>query len=106
MFGRVFAGSDLTLGFLCQFGSATKEKAGRRISGTASRLGGINLSRQGDTLTNTDPSIQRRDFYELPHSHTFFFFGIAFESLPSGCRCHYPAYQNNTTIKSIEPQRD
>lgn len=26
LFGSVFAGSDFTLGFLCQFGSATKER--------------------------------------------------------------------------------
>lgn len=49
-----------------------KRNTARRISGLASKVGGINLSRQGDTLTNTDLSIEQRDFYELPDSRTFF----------------------------------
>lgn len=49
-----------------------KRNTARRISGLASKLGGINLSRQGDTLTNSDLSIEQRDFYELPDSRTFF----------------------------------
>lgn len=53
-----------------------KRKAARRISGTASELGGINLSRQGDTLTNTDLSIEHRDFSEFPDSQFVVFWGV------------------------------